>query len=144
MKDSPFMLEALNQAKIAFEQDEVPIGAVIVENNQIIAKAYNQNRFFNDPTAHAEILAIRKACEIKKNSRLENCEIYITIEPCLMCSTALSFSKIKTIYYGASEKKFGAIESNVKAFSFHRPQIYSGICELDSADLMTSFFKKKR
>ena len=142
------MAEALKQAKIAFDQDEVPVGCVIVENRKIIAASHNNNLFLNDPTAHAEISALRIASEIKKSSRLDNCDIYVTLEPCTMCAAAISLARIKRIYYAASDSKFGAVENGVKFFHssscFHQPEIYSGISETESKKLIVDFFKSKR
>ena len=143
-----FMQEALRQAKIAFQKDEVPVGAVIVENGKIISATFNQNRALNDPSAHAEILALRQACEIKKVHRLDNCDIYVTLEPCSMCASAIALAKIKRIYYSIPDKKFGAIENGLKVFHnsncFHIPEIYSGFLEEESKKLLVDFFKPKR
>jgi tRNA(adenine34) deaminase len=143
-----FMEEALNQAKIAFERNEVPVGAVIVENNQIIATAYNQNITLKDPTAHAEILVLRKASIIKKSHRLDNCDLYVTLEPCAMCAGAISLARIKRIYYAASDLKFGAVENGARIFNgsscYHKPEVYSGIAQEASKELMVNFFKSKR
>jgi tRNA(adenine34) deaminase len=143
-----FMLEALNQARIALDFDEVPVGAVIVENNQIIATGFNQNLQKCDPTAHAEIVALRKVCEIKKSAKLENCDIYITLEPCAMCLIALSYARIRRIYYGANDEKFGAVESNPLFLSaknaYFKSEFYSGIGADDSKTLLKNFFQNKR
>jgi len=143
-----FMLEALNQAKKALEFDEVPVGAVIVQDNQIIATGFNQNRQKCDPTAHGEIIALKMACEIKKSSKLENCDIYITLEPCAMCLIALSYARIRRIYYGANDEKFGAIESNPLFLSaknaYFKSEFYSGICADESTTLLRKFFQNKR
>ena len=143
-----FMLEALNQARIALKFDEVPVGAVIVENNKIIASGFNQNRQKCDPTLHAEIVALKNACEIKKSSKLENCDIYITLEPCAMCLIALSYARIRRIYYGANDEKFGAIESNPLFLgaknAYFKSEFYSGIGAEDSKTLLQNFFKNKR
>jgi tRNA(adenine34) deaminase len=143
-----FMQLALKQAKIAFAKDEVPVGAVIVENGQIIAATHNQNRTLNDPTAHAEILALKQAAEFKKSPRLDGCDLYVTLEPCAMCAAASSLAKIRRIYYAASDKKFGAVENGIKFFSsescFFKPEIYSGFFEEDSKKLLLDFFKSKR
>ncbi len=143
-----YMQLALAQAKLAFEKDEVPVGAIIVENNKIIAATYNQNRILNDPTAHAEILALRQAAEIKKTHRLENCDIYVTLEPCAMCAFAISLARIKRVYFATTDEKFGAIENGVRIFKnqscFHKPEIYFGFAENDSKDLLKNFFKTKR
>ena len=143
-----FMLEALNQARIALDFDEVPVGAVIVENNQIIATGFNQNLQKCDPTAHAEIVALRKVCEIKKSAKLENCDIYITLDPCAMCLSALSYARIRRIYYGANDEKFGAVESNPLFLSaknaYFKSEFYSGIGADDSKTLLKNFFQNKR
>jgi tRNA(adenine34) deaminase len=143
-----FMLEALNQAKTALNFDEVPIGAVIVENNQIIASGFNQNRQKCDPTAHAEIIALKSACEYKKSAKLQNCDIYITLEPCVMCLIALSYVRIRRIYYGANDEKFGAIESNPLFLgaknAYFKSEFYSGICAEESKIILKNFFKNKR
>ncbi len=143
-----FMEEALKQARIAFENDEVPVGAIIVEDGKIISSAYNSNLTKKDPTAHAEILTLRKAAEIKGTSRLDNCDLYVTLEPCAMCAAAISLARIRRVYYAASDKKFGVVENGVRFFSssscFHRPEIYSGISEEESKKLLQDFFKTKR
>ena len=142
------MNEALIQAKIAFEKDEVPVGAVVVKNGEIIAKAFNQNITLNDPSAHAEILAMRQAAKFLDSHRLDDCDLYVTLEPCAMCAAAISWAKIKRIYFGAADEKFGAIENGVRLFNhqthYHRPEVYSGFCEEESKMLMQDFFKNKR
>jgi len=148
MNKNSFMEEALLQAKIAFEKDEVPVGAIIVENGKIIAKTHNQNRQLNDPTAHAEILALREAARIKNSSRLDECDLYVTLEPCGMCAAAISLARIKRVYYAASDEKFGAIENGVRFFSssscYHKSEIYSGINAEESVKLLRTFFQNKR
>jgi tRNA(Arg) A34 adenosine deaminase TadA len=146
--NSAFMKEALNQAFIAFEKDEVPVGAVIVENGKIIAASHNQNLNLSDPTAHAEILVLRQAAKIKNSSRLDECDIYVTLEPCSMCASAISLARIKRVYYAASDQKFGAVENGVRVFSgsscHHKPEVYSGIFEEESKKMLQDFFKSKR
>jgi len=145
---SNFMEEALKQARIAFEKDEVPVGAVIVENGKIIATSHNQNLILKDPTAHAEILVMRKAANIKDSARLDGCDLYVTLEPCAMCASAIALARIRRVYYAASDIKFGAVENGVRIFSstscHHKPEIYSGISEEESKELMQSFFRNKR
>lgn len=142
-----FMLAALNQAKLALKENEVPVGAILVKDEKIIAQEFNKNIQLNDPTAHAEILAMRLASKILNSHRLDGCDLYITLEPCAMCAAAISLARIRRIYYGASDEKFGAIE-NGQMFGFskcyHRPEIYSGFYEKDCADLLKDFFAKKR
>lgn len=143
-----FMAEALKWAKIAFEKNEVPVGAVIVENGKIIASAHNYNITLADPTAHAEILALRAAAKTKNSARLDDCDLYVTLEPCSMCASAIALARIRRVYYGASDKKFGAVENGAQIFSssscFHKPEIYSGIREEESKELMVKFFKTRR
>ncbi len=142
------MKEALKQAKIAFEKDEVPVGAVIVENGKIITTSHNQNLILKDPTAHAEILVMREAAKIKDSARLDGCDLYVTLEPCAMCASAIALARIRRIYYAASDVKFGAVENGARIFSstscHHKPEIYSGISEEESKELMQSFFRNKR
>ncbi|MBU6140703.1 MAG: nucleoside deaminase [Proteobacteria bacterium] len=141
------MFAALEQAKIAISRDEVPVGAVLVKNKKIIASNFNRNRSLSDPTAHAEILVIRESAKILGSHRLDGCDIYVTLEPCIMCAAAISLARIRRIYYSASDEKFGAVESGffTKTSScYHRPEIYSGFCEKDSALLLKNFFEKKR
>jgi tRNA(adenine34) deaminase len=143
-----FMLEALRQAKIAFEKDEVPVGAVLVENGKIIATTHNQNLILNDPTAHAEILVLRQAAQIKNSPRLDGCDLYVTLEPCTMCAAAIALARIRRVYYAVSDPKFGAVENGARIFNssscHHQPEIYSGISEEESRELLQTFFKSKR
>lgn len=143
-----FMAEALRQAKTAFEKDEVPVGAVIVEDGKIIASSYNQNRTSIDPTAHAEILVLREAAQKKNSHRLDECDLYVTLEPCAMCAAAISLARIRNVYYACDDKKFGAVENGVRFYGstscLHQPQVYSGISEAKSQELLQEFFKKKR
>ncbi len=143
-----FMEAAILQAKMAFERGEVPVGAVLVENGKIVAASYNQNRALNDATAHAEILTIRAACKIKGSSRLDDCDLYITLEPCAMCAAAISLARIRNVYYACGDEKFGAVENGVRFFAsgscFHRPEVYSGIGEVEARELMQRFFADKR
>lgn len=142
------MEEALRQAKIAFEKDEVPVGAAIICEGKIIASSHNENRVLSDPTAHAEILVLQKAAKILGSFRLDNCDLYVTLEPCTMCAAAISLSRIRRLYYAASDKKFGAVENGVKFFSssscHHKPEIYSDISAQESRELLQKFFKSKR
>ncbi len=142
------MQQALLEAKKAFELDEVPVGAVLVENGQIIASNHNKNRILTDPTAHAEILVLRQAALLKNSHRLDNCDLYVTLEPCAMCAAAISLAHINNVYYGCNDDKFGAVENGVRFYQsascLHQPQIYSGIAENQSRELMQNFFRKKR
>ncbi len=143
-----FMREAIKQARIAFSRDEVPIGAVIVHKNRIIAKAYNQVEMLKDPTAHAEMLVLTEASNFLHNKWLLDCAIYVTIEPCSMCAGALVLSRIKKVVFGAKDPKTGACGSifnivNNKNLN-HRLQIKRGVLESDCSLLLKDFFKTKR
>ncbi len=148
MGRNSFMEEALKQAKLAFEKDEVPIGALIVESGKILTSAHNLNLILHDPTAHAEILVLREAAKIKKSARLDGCDLYVTVEPCAMCAAAIAWARIRRIYYAAADIKFGAVENGARIFTtsscYHRPEIYSGFLEEESKKLMKDFFKLKR
>lgn len=139
---------AIDQAKIAFGKDEVPVGAILVENGKIIAASHNQNLILNDPTAHAEILVLREAAKIKNQHRLDGCDLYVTLEPCAMCAAAISLARIRRVYYAIPDQKFGAVENGARVFHskscHHFPEIYSGFCEEESKNLLQNFFKSKR
>ncbi|MDM8334942.1 nucleoside deaminase [Wolbachia pipientis] len=134
---------AIEQAKLAQKNDEVPIGAVIVSESNIISFSHNTS---NDPTAHAEMLVIRQACELLSTSALYNSDIYVTLEPCPMCAQAISLARIKRVYFGAYNLKGGGIENGAKIFQFcsHIPEVYGGILETECASLLTDFFEKLR
>jgi len=146
--DEYFMLQALKEAQKALAIDEVPIGAVIVKNNKIIARGHNKREIFNDPTAHAEIIAVRKACKKLGVWRLDGCQIYITIEPCSMCAGTLLWTRIDRIIYGAQDTKGGALGSSYNLFEQknlnHHPIINGGVLEKKCGQLVTGFFKNKR
>jgi cytosine deaminase len=143
-----FMVAALEEARKAAGRDEVPIGAVIVLDGEIIARAGNMTRQNNDVTAHAEIAAIRYACEALGQERLAGADLYVTLEPCTMCAAAISFARIRRLYYGAQDPKGGAVESGVRFFNqptcHHAPDVYSGIAETDAGQILTDFFHAKR
>lgn len=147
-EDVFFMQQALECAKKAYEKDEVPIGAVIVKDNKIIAKGYNKTILLKDTTAHAEIIALRKACKKLNNYRLTECSIYVTIEPCSMCAGALVHARIKNIYFGAKDIKAGACGSVFNIASSnklnHNINIFGGLLEQDCAKIIKQFFKSKR
>ena len=146
--DEKFMLEALKEAEKSANFDEVPVGAVIVKDGKIIARGHNLRERNNDPTAHAEIVAVRKACKKLKSWRLEGCTIYVTIEPCSMCAGTLLWARIKRIVYGANDPKGGALGSSYNLFEVkninHKVEITRGVLENRCAELMTSFFRNKR
>ena len=133
-----YMNIAIKEAKKAYKYEEVPVGAVIVKNNKIISKAYNKKEKTKNVTKHAEIIAISKACKKLKNWRLENCEIYVTMEPCMMCSGAIEQSRIKKIVYGVKNENYGFTDQ------LKNIQIISQVCEKECRELVQSFFKKRR
>ena len=143
-----FMDLALKTAENAGKAGEVPIGCVIVRGYEVIATAGNQTLTDRDPTAHAEILAIRQAAEAVGTERLVDCDLYVTLEPCTMCAGAISFARIRRLYYGAADPKGGAVENGVRYFSsatcHHRPEIYGGIGEREAGDLLRAFFAARR
>lgn len=146
---SKLMALALEAAHEAQAVGEVPIGAVIVSpNGDILSVAGNRTITQHDPTAHAEILAIREACQKLGSQRLIDCDLYVTLEPCPMCAAAISFARIRRLYYGASDIKSGGVEQGPRVFSHqschHVPEIYSGISENKSASLLTAFFRDRR
>lgn len=145
--DDYFMKQALIEAQKALQINEVPVGAVIVSDKSIVSRAFNQNLSLNDPTAHAEISAIRKACSKKENYRLNDCEMYVTLEPCPMCVGAIVLSRIKRLIYGAPDLKGGWVHS-VMEFPFekinHEVEIKSGIMAEECGKILKDFFKSKR
>ena len=143
-----FMPRALQLARAAAEAGEVPIGAVVVKNGEVIAEAHNSPRADHDPTAHAEILAIRRAAEALQDERLTGCDLWVTLEPCAMCAGAIAHARIARLYYAASDHKGGAVEHGARVFEqpqcLHRPEVYGGIGEVEAADLLRDFFRAKR
>ena len=146
--DEKFMAEALKEAEKSANFDEVPVGAVIVKDGKIIARGHNLREKNNDPTAHAEIVAVRKACKKLKSWRLEGCTIYVTIEPCSMCAGTLLWTRIQRIVYGANDIKGGALGSSYNLFEVkninHKVEITRGVLENSCAALITSFFRSNR
>ena len=143
-----FMYAALQEAERAYDDDEVPVGAVVVHKNKIVGRGHNQIEKLNDATAHAEMIALTSASNHIKNWRLSECSIYVTLEPCIMCTGALLSSRIENLYFGASDSKFGACGSvhNLAENSKtnHTIKVFSGILAKESEDLLKSFFAKKR
>ena len=139
-----FMQKAIEQAKKT--EKDVPVGAVIVKNNEIITQAHNEKESDNDVTSHAEIVAIRKAEQILKNWRLEDCEMYVTLEPCPMCAWAILQSRIKTLYFGSFDNNYGAFSSKIdlREISASNLKIYGGIMEDECDKILEEFFKKIR
>ena len=143
------MERALAQARAAAVRGEVPIGAVIVgPDGAVLAEAGNQTEANHDPTAHAEMLAIRMAAAKLGSSRLVDCDLHVTLEPCPMCAQAISFARLRRVYYGASDPKGGGVEHGPRIFDqptcHHRPEVYPGIAEAEAADLLRAFFKARR
>ena len=142
------MYAALQQAEIALESGDIPVGAVVVQNNRIIGKGYNQVELLKDSTAHAEMLAITAATNHKKDKFLEDCDIYVTLEPCVMCTGAILLSRIKNLYFATFEPKFGACGSLFNIIedksNNHKLNVYSGIYAEESKSLLDSFFKNIR
>ena len=146
-KDIYFMQQAIKCAQTAYSKDEVAIGAVRVKDNKIIAKGYNKSITLRDTTAHAEIVAIRKACKKLNNYRLTDCSIYVTVEPCMMCLGALVHARIKNLYFGTNDIKTGACNSILdisKIKTNHKINIYSGLLCYDCATIIKRFFVNKR
>ncbi len=139
---------ALDEARAAGERGEVPIGAAIVRDGVVLAQAGNRTVERDDPTAHAEMLAIRTAAEAVGSQRLSGADLYVTLEPCPMCAAAISFARIRRLYYGATDHKGGAVDSGVRLFSdqtcHHAPEVYSGLAETEAAALLRDFFKARR
>ena len=139
---------ALAEAEAAGARGEVPVGAVIVRSGEIVARAGNRTRELPDPTAHAEMLAIREASRKLSAERLDGCDLYVTLEPCAMCAGAISFARIRRLYFGAADPKGGAVISGGRFFSsptcHHAPDIYPGIGEISSTDLLKKFFRDRR
>ncbi len=140
---------ALDEARAAAERGEVPVGAVIVSaSGDVLVLAGNRTRELHDPTAHAEILAIRAACTVLESERLVDCDLYVTLEPCPMCAAAISFARIRRLYYGAGDPKGGGVEHGPRIFSqptcHHVPEVYPGLAEAESGALLKSFFVAKR
>ena len=150
MKEFDLMKLALNEAGDSQRRGEVPVGAVVVnpQNGEILAQAGNRTEELRDPTAHAELLAIRAAAGRLGSSRLLNCDVYVTLEPCAMCAAAIALAKLRKLVFGAYDPKGGAVEHGPRLFSHptvhHRPEIIGGVMELDCAELLTTFFRDRR
>jgi tRNA(adenine34) deaminase len=142
------MEAALEEARAAAARGEVPVGAVVTQGSAVIAAAGNRTRELNDPTAHAEMLAIRMACEALGQERLIGCDLHVTLEPCPMCAGAISFARIRRLYFGAEDPKGGAVSSGVRLYNqptcHHAPEVYPGFLERESAELLRGFFRDRR
>jgi tRNA(adenine34) deaminase len=143
-----FMDMALAEARAAGEAGEVPVGCVVVRDGAVVARAGNRTLTERDPTAHAELVAIRAAAAELGSERLDGCDLYVTLEPCAMCAGAVAFARIRRLYYGAADPKGGAIENGVKFFAspscHHRPEVYGGLAEADASALLKQFFQARR
>lgn len=147
-KTNGFMEAAFEEARAAGERGEVPIGAVVVHDGEILGRAGNETRALNDVTAHAEILAIRRAAAAIGDERLIDADLYVTLEPCTMCAAAISFARIRRLYYAAGDVKGGAVENGVRFYQqptcHHVPEVYSGIRESEAAEMLRGFFQERR
>ena len=152
--DSPasetFMAQAMIEARAAAERGEVPVGAVIVDTatGAILARAGNETEAANDPTGHAEILAIRRAAAARKDPRLTDCDLYVTLEPCAMCASAISHARIRRVYFGAYDPKGGGVEHGPRFFTqptcHHAPEVIGGVMETEASTILKDFFKERR
>ena len=144
----PAMARAFEEAQQAGARGEVPVGASVVKDGEIIASAGNRTRELNDPTAHAEVLAIRAAGTVLGSERLTGCDLHVTLEPCAMCAAAISFARIARLYFGAGDEKMGGVEHGARFFGqptcHHAPEVYSGLGEVRARALMVEFFKDRR
>ncbi|AOG08164.1 MULTISPECIES: nucleoside deaminase [Rhizobium/Agrobacterium group] len=147
-KTNGFMEAAFEEARAAGARGEVPIGAVVVRDGEILGRAGNESRALSDVTAHAEILAIRRAAAAVGDERLIDADLYVTLEPCTMCAAAISFARIRRLYYAAQDIKGGGVENGVRFYQqptcHHIPEVYSGIRESEAADLLRNFFQERR
>jgi tRNA(adenine34) deaminase len=143
-----FMDQALAEARAAAAAGEVPVGCVVVRDGAVIARAGNRTVADRDPTAHAEMLAMRAAAAALGSERLADCDLYVTLEPCTMCAAAMSFARIRRLYYGAPDPKGGAVDNGVRFFSsptcHHRPEVYGGMGGGEGAALLREFFRERR
>jgi len=139
---------ALAEARKAAEAGEVPVGAIVVRDGEVIAAAHNAPRTLHDPTAHAEVLALRAAAQTLGQERLEGCDLWVTLEPCAMCAGAIAHARISRLYFAASDPKGGAVAHGARVFEHpqchHRPEVYSGMGEAEAGELLRGFFKQKR
>jgi len=143
-----FMGIALEEARLAALRGEVPVGAVVVRGESVLARAGNRTREKNDATAHAEIEAIRAASHVLGSERLIDADLYVTLEPCTMCAAAISFARLRRLYFGAADPKGGAVENGVRFYSsptcHHIPDVYSGLSEIEAGEILKDFFRERR
>ncbi len=142
------MTRALEMAKSAAEMGEVPIGAVLVKDGNPLVEFHNLVETFNDPTAHAEMLVLRAACDMLDTPRLADCDLYVTLEPCPMCAQAISFARIRRLYFGAHDPKGGGVENGPRIFGqptcYHKPEVYGGMQEQECGEILRKFFSERR
>jgi tRNA(adenine34) deaminase len=143
-----FMDMALDEARAAAKRGEVPVGCVIVRDGAVLARTGNRVLAHRDPTAHAEIVAIRQVGTFLRSERLDDCDLYVTLEPCVMCAGAIAFARIRRLYYGAADPKGGAVDNGVKFFAspscHHCPEVYGGMAEAEASALLKDFFQERR
>ena len=148
VKRPDFMSFALAEAEAAAARGEVPVGAVLVQDGEIVAAAGNRTRELKDATAHAEMLVIREASRKLDAERLTGCDLYVTLEPCAMCAAAISFARVRRLYFGATDEKGGAVVNGVRFYAspacHHAPEVYPGIGERHAAEILTTFFQERR
>ena len=148
MASPSYMQLALDEARAAAERGEVPVGCVVVRDGKVVARAGNRTLADKDPTGHAELIAIRATAAALGSERLTDCDLYVTLEPCAMCAAAMSFARVRRLYFGASDPKGGAVENGVRFFAqatcHHRPDVYDGINESECAALLKDFFAARR
>ena len=148
MKFLSYMDQALDEARAAAERGEVPVGAVVVREGVVLAATGNRTRELNDPTAHAELLAIRAACAVLGAERLTGANLYVTLEPCPMCAAAISNARIARLYYGAADPKSGGVAQGARVFDHpqchHVPEVYYGLGETEASELLVTFFARRR
>ena len=142
------MTFAFDEARAAAARGEVPVGAVVTRDGVVLGRAGNRTLELKDPTAHAEMLALRQACEAIGSERLIGCDLHVTLEPCPMCAAAISFARIRRLYFGAADPKGGAVENGVRLYAsptcHHQPEVYGGLRESEAAELLRSFFQSRR
>ena len=147
MLDEPFA-RAFAEARAAAARGEVPVGAAIVRDGAVVAAAGNRTLADRDPTAHAEMLAIRAACAVLGTERLVGCDLYVTLEPCAMCAGAISFARLRRLYYAAEDVKGGAVDNGSRFYAqptcHHAPEVYGGIRETEAAEMLRAFFRERR
>jgi tRNA(adenine34) deaminase len=148
VKRPDFMALAMQEARAAGERAEVPVGAVVARDGAVLARAGNRTRELNDPTAHAEMLAIREACNTIGSERLTDADLYVTLEPCAMCAGAISFARLRRLYFAAEDEKGGAVVNGARFFAsatcHHAPEVYPGLGETEAAGLLKDFFRSRR